>query len=223
LLIALLVGAGAIAAFTGFVYYFLPLRPEEYLQVQTFFPGMVLVATVIWMVWAHHICRPVAAYLGWQLGGKDIPDSDPRVAAAYRGAQSLPYRLAGARLAAWVAAAGVTALVPRAQIPTETDNPVLFFGAALVICVGAAPYEAIWHRETMRPVLVYMSSKHRIPPRAIRAPMSLRMKLLISFGGLVLFACGLSLFWGFIQYKTLATSYLARQAQLTLDWVRSEV
>jgi signal transduction histidine kinase len=222
-LIALLVGAGAIAAFTGFIYYFLPLRPEEYLEVQTFFPGLVLVATVAWMLWAHHASRPVAGYLRWQLGGREMSDSDPRVVAAYRGAQSLPYRLAGARLAAWVAAAGSAALVARTAIRMESDNAVLFFGAALVICVGAALYEAIWHRETMRPVLVYISSKHRLPARAVRAALSLRMKLLISFGGLVLFACGLSLFWGFIQYKTLATSYLARQAQLTLDWVRSEV
>ena len=47
--------------------------------------------------------------------------------------------------------------------------------------------------------------------------------LLVAFGGLVLFACGLSLFWGFSQYKTLATSFVRTQAQLKLDWVRSEV
>jgi signal transduction histidine kinase len=222
-LVALLVGAGAIAAFSGFIYDFLPIRPEEYLEIQTFFPGLVLVATVAWMVWARRAGRPVATYLAGQLAGQAIPDSDPSVAVAYRGAQSLPYRLAGARLLAWVTAAGATALVARYLIRVETDNAILFFAAALVICVGAALYEAIWHRETMRPVLMYISTKHRLPPRAVGVALSLRVKLLISFGGLVLFACGLSLFWGFIQYKTLATSYLARQAQLTLDWVRSEV
>jgi signal transduction histidine kinase len=100
---------------------------------------------------------------------------------------------------------------------------VLLFAAAFVITVGASLYEAIWLRDTMRPRLMHISLRHRLPVREIRAPLSLRVKLLISFGGLVLFACGLSLFWGFIQYKTLATSYLQGQAQLKLKWVRSEV
>jgi signal transduction histidine kinase len=135
----------------------------------------------------------------------------------------LPYYLAGTRLVFWVLANGAVALVARYVLRMETDNAVLFFAAALVIHVGASLYEAIWHRDTIRPILQHIASRHRLPVRAVRAALSLRVKLLISFGGLVLFACGLSLFWGFIQYKTLATSYLARQAELTLDWVRSEV
>src|SRR5262249_60128070 len=116
---------------------------------------------------------------------------------------------------------GAVALIARFVLRVETDNAVLFFAAALVIHVGAALYEAIWHRETTRPILQYIASRHRLPVRAVRAALSLRLKLLISFGGLVLFACGLSLFWGFIQYKTLATSYLGRQAELTPDSVTS--
>jgi signal transduction histidine kinase len=57
----------------------------------------------------------------------------------------------------------------------------------------------------------------------LRSRLSLRVKLLVSFGGLVLFVCGMSLFWGFLQYKSLATGYLMRQAELKLDFVRAEV
>src|SRR5262249_5659931 len=74
-----------------------------------------------------------------------------------------------------------------------------------------------------RPLLVHVTVRHRVPVREVRTTLSLRVKLLVSFGGLVLFACGLSLAWGFIQYKTLATSYLSRQAQVRLEWVASEV
>jgi signal transduction histidine kinase len=59
--------------------------------------------------------------------------------------------------------------------------------------------------------------------RSIGGSLTLRTKLLLSFGGMVLFAVGLALFWGFIQYKNLVTKYTASQADLGLAWVRSEV
>ncbi len=222
ILVALVVGAGAAAAQTAFIYTFLPIRPEVYLQVQTVLPALTAIMTLLWYLYARRARRPVREYLRAQLEARSAPGPDPRAMAAYRSAQSLPYRLAGARLVAWVLAAGGAALVARNVLRMETDNAVLLFGAALVINVGAALYETIWHRETVRPLLTHIAVLHRLTVRSARA-LSLRAKLLISFGGLVLFACGLSLFWGFIQYKTLATSYLSRQTQLTLDWVASEV
>lgn len=226
-LVGMMVGAGAALAFTGFVYFFLPIRSEQYLEIQSYLPGLLAIVTCVWLLYTQRVARPIRAYLDWQLGrgasGRSPEVDERRVVAAYRGAQSLPYRLAGVRLLLWVAAAGGSALVGSLVFRLETDNAILLFGAGLVIDVGAALYEAIWHRDTMRPLLMYISSRHRLPVRTVRAALSLRVKLLISFGGLVFFACGLSLFWGFIQYKTLATNYLGRQAELTLDWVRSEV
>src|SRR6185436_20027830 len=46
---------------------------------------------------------------------------------------------------------------------------------------------------------------------------------LISFGGVVLLACGMALVWGFLQYKNQATESVARQADIGLAWLRSEV
>ncbi|MFH0902642.1 MAG: ATP-binding protein, partial [Pseudomonadota bacterium] len=74
-----------------------------------------------------------------------------------------------------------------------------------------------------RPFLGYLAAKHRLPIQEIRSSVSLRQKLLVSFGGLVLFACGLSLLLGFVQYKKLATGFVRAQAQLKLAWVLSEV
>jgi signal transduction histidine kinase len=59
--------------------------------------------------------------------------------------------------------------------------------------------------------------------RGMRTSLSLQVKLLLSFGGVVLFACGLALFWGFIQYKNLVTGFSSRQADLGLQWLQSEV
>jgi len=62
-----------------------------------------------------------------------------------------------------------------------------------------------------------------LPMRGLRTPLSLRAKLLLSFGGVVVFACGLALFWAFIQYKTLVTGFVTKQAELGMAWLRSEV
>jgi hypothetical protein len=53
--------------------------------------------------------------------------------------------------------------------------------------------------------------------------LTLRTKLLMSFGGMVLFAVGLALFWGFVQYKNLTTKFTSSQADLGLAWMKSEV
>jgi signal transduction histidine kinase len=225
LLISFLVQAGASAALTAFVFFLLPIKREEYLAIQTYLTPLVVVATLAWYAYARRARRVLDGYLDWQLAGgaTDTPTRDPRALDAYRSAQTFPYRLAGAKVLAWVVSAGLVAVIVRKLHGIETDNAVLMLGAVVVISVGAALYEAIWLRDTMRPLLIHVTVRHRVPVRDIRTTLSLRVKLLISFGGLVLFACGLSLAWGFIQYKTLATSYLSRQAQLRLEWVSSEV
>ncbi|HKA92100.1 MAG TPA: ATP-binding protein [Haliangiales bacterium] len=224
LLISFLVQAGAAGALTAFIFFLLPIKREEYLAIQTYLPPLLAVTTLGWYLYARRARRVLDGYLDWQLAGGAVASmQDPRALDAYRSAQTFPYRLAGAKVFAWVISAGVVALIARRVHGVETDNAVLMLGAALVISVGAALYEAIWLRDTMRPLLVHVTVRHRVPVREVRTTLSLRVKLLVSFGGLVLFACGLSLAWGFIQYKTLATSYLSRQAQVRLEWVASEV
>ena len=38
-----------------------------------------------------------------------------------------------------------------------------------------------------------------------------------------MFACGIALFWAFIQYKNLVTGFVGKQAELGMAWLRSEV
>jgi signal transduction histidine kinase len=226
LMVGLLVGGASVGALAAFIYYFIPVRTDEYLRVLTVLPGAFAAMTVLWYAYARVQRRPVDAYLRAQLEGGERRYSgapDETAIAAYQRAQILPYQLAGARVVLWAVAAGVTAVLARAMFSVELDNAVLMFGAAVVILVGSALYEAIWNRSTMRPLLAHLSSRHRLPVREIRAALSLRTKMLISFGGLVLFACGLSLFWGFVQYKNLVTTFVQTQAQLNLGRLGSEL
>jgi signal transduction histidine kinase len=229
LLVALIVGAAALGALAAFIYYSLPIKQEEYLRVQTILPGTAFAMTVAWYLYARRVVHVIDVYLDAQLDPRGDPGEpaqrgpDPRVVAAYRTAQTLPYRLAAAKVVCWMLGAGGVALAARYSFRMEADNAILMFGAATVIIIGSAVYEAVWYRSTMRPLLAHLSVRHRIPVREIRTALSLRTKLLVSFGSLVLFACGLSLFWAFVQYKKLATSFVRTRATERLKWVKSEV
>jgi two-component system NtrC family sensor kinase len=225
LLIGLLVGGFALGALSAVIYFFIPLAGGEYLRVIVALPVLGAAAALLWAFWAHRQRRPIDAYLSGQreTTGNSRVTPDEVVIAAYARAQSLPYRLAGSRALAWICVAIGTAVVARSSYRVEIDNAVLMVAAGTVIGVGAALYEAVWQRATMRPLLAHMTARHRLPVRQVRAALSLRGKLLVAFGGLVLFACGLSLFWGFVQYKTLVTSFGQTQAQLNLDRLTSEL
>ena len=214
LLIAIVVAGGSVTAVSAFTYFFVPVSMAQYLELQLYLPPAVAAAVVAWAVLARVWTRRLDRYL-------QDDDGDPQ--AVYRRAQELPYRFAIATVALWLGAALAVSLFTRYRMAIDTDDAYLMFGIIVVIAVGGSLYQALWHRETMRPLLGHLTLRHRLPMRGIRASLSLRAKLLLSFGGVVVFACGIALFWGFIQYKTLVTGFVGKQAELGMAWLRSEV
>src|SRR5262249_29547152 len=83
--------------------------------------------------------------------------------------------------------------------------------------------EQLWHREVLRPLLAHLTQHYRVPVRSIAPSLSLRSKLMLSFGGVVLLACGMALLWGFVQYKNLSTASVERQSDIGLSWLRSQL
>ncbi|RMH42846.1 MAG: HAMP domain-containing protein [Deltaproteobacteria bacterium] len=213
-LVALGVAGGASAAASAFVYFFVRLPREQFLELQALLPLGVGGATAALVGLARYWTRPIDRYL------RDDGGEPTRV---YRRAQELPYRLALATIGLWAAAAAAITVTARYTMDLDSDDAVLLFGVTVVLAVGAALYQALWHRETMRPLLAHLTVRHRLPLRRLRSSLSLRAKLLTSFGGVVAFACGLALLWGFIQYKNLVTGFVGRQAELGMAWLRSEV
>jgi len=214
LLSAIVVSGGAAIAISAFTYFFVPLSMEQYLDLQMLLPVGTGISLVVWAVIARGWSRRLDRYL-------QDDDGDPE--AVYRRAQDLPYRCAVATVALWLASALAIALVTKYQMAIDSDDAFLLFGITAVIAVGAALYQALWHRDTMRPILGHLTLRHRLPMRGIRSALSLRAKLLLSFGGVVMFACGIALFWAFIQYKNLVTGFVGKQAELGMAWLRSEV
>ncbi len=228
LLVAAAVFGVALAALSGFMHFFLPISVEQYLQVQIYVPPAAIIGLLSWRQISRYLTRDIRAYISaasrsGSAPSKPNPDRPAATATAvYRLAQSLPYRLAVVSVLIWSALVAGGALIGRYGLRIEQDDTILMVGVGVVMSIGAAIYESLWHRETMRIFLAHLTVHHQLPVREL-VSLSLRTKLVLSFGGLVLFACAMALFWGFAQYKNLVTDFVSRQAGLSLAWLRSEV
>ncbi|MDQ3366073.1 MAG: HAMP domain-containing histidine kinase [Myxococcota bacterium] len=223
MLVAMIVAGGVLAAQTAFTYYFVPITLQQYLQLETYFPIATVLGVTAWSVIARIMTRDLRRYLAASRGEK--PDGTETLPAAviYRRAQALPYRLAMLTIAVWLVIGIVGALIARLHLGFDLDDTIIVSTATLVIAVAGAIYEQLWHRDVLRPLLAHLTQRYRVPVRSIAPSLSLRSKLLLSFGGVVLLACGMALLWGFVQYKNLANDAAGQQSRLGLAWINSEV
>ncbi|MEZ4363255.1 MAG: ATP-binding protein [Kofleriaceae bacterium] len=222
LLVTMVVAGGVLAAQAAFTYYFVPISFEQYLQLQTYLPLAAAVGLAAWTLLAHGMTSSLRRYSRSARGEVSALSSEP-AAVIYRRAQEVPYRLALLTIAIWMVIAALGFLVARLHLDLELDDAAILAVAVVVLALTGAIYEALWHRDTLAPLLAHVTQRHRVPIRTIEPTLSLRSKLLLSFGGMVLLACGMALLWGFVQYKTLATDAALRQTEIGLQWVRSEV
>jgi signal transduction histidine kinase len=221
-LVAMVVAAGTLTAQAAFLYYFLPVSHEQYLQIQTYVPVALAVGLVAWVVIARLSTLQFQRTL--EAAQEDgAPSAGDNATLVYRRAQALPYRLSLIGLGMWIVIAVGGGLVARFHLRFDFDDAAIIGTVLVVLSLGGAIYESLWHRETMRPLLQHLSVRYRVPVRMAAPALSLQKKLLLSLGGVVMLACSLALLWGFVQYKGLATEASVRQAELGLVWLRSEV
>ncbi|HVV87570.1 MAG TPA: ATP-binding protein [Kofleriaceae bacterium] len=217
---SLVVASSALIAHAAFLYFLMPITHSEYLAIETYLPPAAAIGWCGWSAVAYWLCRPLARYLQRDAGETHDASSATQV---YRRSQALPYRLALVGIATWIVIAVVTGFIVRWWVGLELDDTVIDCLALLVVALAAAIYETLGHRDALRPVLAELSARYRIPVREVAPSLGLRAKLMVSFGGVVVLACGMALLWGFVQYKKLASDAAERQANIGLAWVRSEV
>ncbi|MGE3767728.1 MAG: hypothetical protein AB7L94_36065, partial [Kofleriaceae bacterium] len=92
MLVAMIVAGGVLCAQAGFAYYFVPIKKEQYLQLQTFYPIAALIGVTTWALFARWFTYDLRRYLHASRG-EQVEDAPP-AAQIYRRAQALPYRLA---------------------------------------------------------------------------------------------------------------------------------
>ena len=223
MLVAMIVAGGVVAAQALFAYYFVPLTRVQYLQLEEFYAVATVGGLLVWIFFARAMTRDLRAYLASSRGELSSGDAPPPAAAIYRRAQALPYRLALLTIVVWIVIASVGALVMRLHLGFDLDDTIILSIATLVLAVAGSIYEQLWHRDVLRPLLAHLTQRYRVPVRSIGPSLSLRSKLMLSFGGVVLLACGMALLWGFVQYKNLATEDARHQSSLNLGWLSSEI
>ncbi|HEY4241655.1 MAG TPA: ATP-binding protein [Kofleriaceae bacterium] len=220
-LVAMIVAGGVVAAQASFAYYFVPISLTQYLQFETYIPVATFIGVTAWILIARVMTGDLRMYLAQSRG--EAQSSAPPAAIVYRRAQALPYRLALLTIVVWLVIAAVGAAVARLHLGFDLDDTIVLAVSVLVLAVAGSIYEQLWHREVLRPLLAHLTQRYRVPLRNIAPALSLRSKLLLSFGGVVLLACGMALLWGFVQYKNLATEAAGRQSALGLQWMHSEL
>ncbi|HEY5944086.1 MAG TPA: HAMP domain-containing protein, partial [Kofleriaceae bacterium] len=221
MLVAMIVAGGVLASQAAFAYYFVLTR-QQYLQLETYFPVATLVGLSCWTLLARVLTRDLRGYLAVSRGETRDAGAPP-AAFIYRRAQALPYRLALLTVAVWCLIALGGALIARLRLGFDLDDTIVLCAATLILALAGAIYEQLWHREVVRPLLAHLTQRYRVPVRSIAPSLSLRSKLMLSFGGVVLLACGMAMLWGFVQYKNLSTESVQRQSDIGLRWLRSEM
>jgi len=220
MLVGMIVAGGVLAAQAAFAYYFIPISNAQYRQLETYFPMGALAGLIAWSIVAKLMTRDLRKYLAASRG--EIVDAAP-AAVIYRRAQALPYRLALLTIGVWLLVCLIGALVARLHLGFDLDDTIIVATSTFVLALAGSIYEQLWHRDVLQPLLAHLTQRYRVPVRSIAPTLSLRSKLLLSFGGVVLLAVGLSLLWGFVQYKNLATDSARRQSEIGLRWLHSEV
>ena len=203
MLVSMIVAGGVLAAQAAFAYYFVPITFAQYLQFETYVAVATLAGITTWLVFARMMTGDLRRYLAASRGEEAIGAS-PSAPVIYRRAQALPYRFALMTIAVWVVISIIGALISRLHLGFDLDDTIILSTSMLVLAVAGAIYEQLWHRDVLRPLLAHLTQRYRVPVRSIAPSLSLRSKLLLSFGGVVLLACGMALLWGFVQYKNLA-------------------
>jgi signal transduction histidine kinase len=223
LLVAMIVAGGVLAAQAAFAYYFVPISRQQYLQIETFFPVATTFGLIAWIGVARVMTADLRNYLAMSRGQEGGAREAPPAAEIFRRAQALPYRFALLTIAVWFVIALIGAAIARVHLDFDLDDTIVLSTATLVLALAGSIYEQLWHRDVLRPLLAHLTQRYRVPVRSIAPSLSLRSKLMLSFGGVVLLACGMAMLWGFVQYKNLSTESVNNQSTIGLRWLRSEL
>jgi signal transduction histidine kinase len=212
--VALVLGAVTVAFLAVFAYLFVPASLEQYMLLETYFPWTVVALGALWYFWAApRQLRPVLGYLRRAARGQEVREE---LLATVSATQRLPSRLAQLKFG-FFATGGALLLVEAVVVFHFTGlQGALVFCAVLIVTLGTAIYELIWSRTVLRPVVAHLLAQPGADQPPLQAP-SLRRKLLLSFGGVLVFTVVLPLFWSLLQYGNLRADFAAAQARRELQ------
>jgi signal transduction histidine kinase len=156
----------------------------------------LLAPMLFWVLALRRRTQPIERYLE---GSVRRPPSrgpareDPEAVAAFRAGQGLPYRLAGYQALGCAFAVVAVVVVGRRLAGFDAASAGRVLGASGLMLLAMALYEALLLRDILRPLLAQLGARHRLPVAEIRAPLTLRTKLVSFFASVTVFTSGLVL------------------------------
>jgi signal transduction histidine kinase len=156
----------------------------------------LLLPMLVWYRSLLRRTRPIERYLDAAVRrppSRGPAREDPDAVAAFRAAQSLPYRLAGYQALGCAFAMVAVVVVGRGLCGFDASTAGRLLGASGLMLLAMALYETLLLRDVLRPLLGQLGARHRLPVAEIRAPISLRAKLVLFFSSVTIFTSGLVL------------------------------
>jgi signal transduction histidine kinase len=136
-------------------------------------------------------------------GARGPARQDPDAVAAFRAAQGLPYRLSGYQALASAFAVVAVALLGRKLCGFDAGTAGRLLGASALMLLAMALYETLMLRDVLRPLLAQLGARHRLPVDEVRAPITLRTKLVFFFSSVTIFTSGLVLLFALSPSRAL--------------------
>ncbi len=201
---------------------FVPLAPTLYAELELLLTIVGFALLGLWMGLVPRFAAPIDRYFRDR---KAAPEAiaKPLARTAYRASSQLPLWMALAKLGGFLAAIATMLALSTRYLTIDREEAGLLGGAALLIAMAVALYEALLQRASLRPLRVHLSVHHRLALTELGGSLSLGGKMVASFGLLAVFLAGISLYLSFVHYKAMATGFIQRETELRLSTVVHEL
>jgi len=156
----------------------------------------LLIPMLIWYGSLRHRTGAIERYFDVAVrhpGARGPAREDPDAVAAFRAAQGLPYRLSGYQALACAFAVVAVTLIGRKLCGFDVSTAGRVLAASALLLLAMALYETLLLRDVLRPLLAQLGARHRLPVDEVRAPITLRTKLMFFFSSVTVFTSGLVL------------------------------
>ncbi len=191
-----------------FILLFVPLSVEQYLLVETYFPWTLVALILCWYLAV--VPRQLAPLME-HLQGEE-PSSPEVVLSACHRAHRLPQSLALTKIVFFALAAVLLVVESVTLLDISFSKASLVLLAMIIVSSGTGIYEMIWSRVELRPVVAHLLALPGAEDMEVKAG-SLRRKMILSFGGIIVFTVALSLFWTYLHHQNLRRDFAAQQAR----------
>ena len=191
-----------------FTLLFVPLSLEQYVLVETYFPWTLMVLVLCWYLGV--VPRQVAPLME-SLRGEDQSSPEVVLEACHR-AHRLPHSLALTKIVFFSLAALLLVVESATLLDISFAKASLVLLAMVIVSTGTGIYEMIWSRKELRPVVAHLLALPGAEDMEVKAG-ALRRKMLLSFGGIIVFTVALSLFWTYLHHQNLRRDFAVQQAR----------